>query len=106
MGWRSQGHARRAQTPHDCNADVELKETEWTDVEGNPLNIQIKITYVLLLGPLDCRFVTNMGWRFWTCCLHDKQSTRWQSIKMADFNPDLLLKSPFALQLNPYPGPE
>lgn len=24
--WRSQGHARHAQTPHDCNADVELKE--------------------------------------------------------------------------------
>lgn len=38
--------------------------------------------------------------------LYDKQSTRWQSIKMTDFNPDLLLKSPFVQPWNPYSRPE
>lgn len=35
-GWRSQGHARHAQTRHDRNADVELKDTEWTDAVETP----------------------------------------------------------------------
>lgn len=35
-GWGSQGHAGHAQTRHDHNAGVELKERERTDVEETP----------------------------------------------------------------------
>lgn len=73
-GWRSQGHARHAQTPHDCNADVELKENGVMWGWGGGASHQ---EYILLRHLDACQVVTNMGWTFWMCHFYDKHSARW-----------------------------
>lgn len=57
-GRRGQGHARQAQSRHGRKADVELKESEWTDVEET--SDSGYVPYMLLLHLHSC----HMGWAF------------------------------------------